>query len=73
MPMVNITDEAMWAIIGARDRLVDSRQDGTKQPDGTWDVPLSDDIVERIQEHRHEGETVSDVIIRVIATQRGTN
>lgn len=37
-------------------------------PDGSADVPVSEDVFERLEAHRHAGESYSDLTIRLFAT-----
>lgn len=65
MPTVTITDEAVRALqANARGEF---KETGHRNADGTWDVPLTDDTIERLEDRRHPQETISDTIIRIAA------
>lgn len=68
--MVRITDEAMRAIESAA--INPFNQIGQKMNDGTWLVPLSNDLVARLMALRVPGETLSDTIIRGLRKLTGT-
>ena len=65
MTRIRINDEAMRAIMGVAEN--EFRQTGRKAPDGLWDVPVEQDTLDRILQHRMPDESMSDTIIRVIA------
>lgn len=64
--LVNMTAEAVAAIRSAA--IYDFKQTGTQRDDGTWDVPLEAETVDGIREKMLPGETISDAIIRIVAT-----
>lgn len=63
---VNITAEAMNYIRAKSESGLTSYE---PQPDGSYDVELSDDILERLQSHQLTEESLSDTIIRLIAAR----
>ncbi len=49
-------------------------QTGVQLDDGTWDAPFSDDTLDRVEEVRLAGESVSDCIERILSTKgKGPN
>lgn len=67
--MVRITAEAMRAI---EDAAVNPfNQTGQKMIDGTWLVPLSNELMVRIRSVALPGETISDTIIRGLRAATG--
>ena len=44
---------------------------GVRQPDGAWLVPLDDETLEHLQQHRLPGETNDDLVSRLIRFHRG--
>lgn len=71
MVMLHLTDEAHRAIRAASDAPGGFKQTGTQRSDGSWDVPVGDDTLERIQSVAHPGETLSDTILRVCTLSGG--
>ena len=71
MPKIHITDEAARAIRGAATAPGGFQQTGHQRPDGSWDVPVEEDTLDRIQVALLEGETISDCIVRIVATSKG--
>lgn len=69
MKTINITREARDAIRGAAQ--LPFKEIGTARPDGTWDVPLGDEVVAQLESVRFSGETISDVIVRACSTMTG--
>ena len=66
MPIIRISDRAM-TLIRANVRPGHTFvQNGKRRPDGTWDVPIEDDTLDRLNEHRLTGESDSDVVERVL-------
>jgi hypothetical protein len=65
---IRITDEACRAIRSLA--IHDFRNDATKNPDGSWMMPIDQEVAERIEKNRHPGETVSDALIRFCAFYR---
>lgn len=66
MTIINITDEAHRAIRSRAEG--EFTQTGTRRADGSWDVPLAEDVIERIESVQLQGETLSDVILRLSHT-----
>ncbi|GER08849.1 hypothetical protein GCM10007972_24690 [Iodidimonas muriae] len=69
MKIIKVSDATYRAIAEAA--VLPFRSTGTRQPDGTWLVPIEDDNWERIEAHRLPGETDDDTIQRVIHVNRG--
>ena len=42
-----------------------------RQPDGSWLVPVSDEVADRLDEVRLAGESDDDLIMRMIREHRG--
>jgi hypothetical protein len=47
------------------------RQEGTRQPDGTWLIPVEPDTWERLERHRFPGESDDDLVQRILRNYRG--
>jgi hypothetical protein len=47
------------------------RSTGTRQPDGTWLVPIEEDTALRLDQRRLPGESDVDVVARLIRAARG--
>ena len=47
------------------------RPTGTRQPDGSWLVPIEDDTSERLESMRLPGESDDDLVARVVRAYRG--
>jgi hypothetical protein len=71
MPRINITNEAMLAIRSASTAPGGFNQTANRRSDGTWDVPLEEDTLDRLKSQQLPGETLSDTIIRGIALATG--
>lgn len=69
MPIVNITAAAMDAI--RSQSYGDFNPTGKQLPDGSWNTHLEADTLERLENTRLEGETLSDCIQRIIALVNG--
>jgi hypothetical protein len=70
MPMIHLTDEAARALRACADRPF--QQTGTQRPDGSWDVPVEEDTLERLKNVQLAGESMSDTVMRVaIMAQQG--
>lgn len=62
---INMTSEAFEAI--RRASTGNFVETGKRRADGTWDVPLGNATVERVNSFRLAGESFSDCLVRVIA------
>ena len=72
MPNRIISNECMNLIRSKAEFPFDNS--GSRQlDDGNWSVPMSDETIERVQEHNLDGETFSDTIIRILSSMKGTN
>lgn len=65
MPIVNISEEAHRAIRAAAQH--DFNETGLRCPDGTWDIPVQEETLAKMQRAAFPGETLSDTIIRAMA------
>lgn len=70
MKLVNITAEAQAAVRSASDAPGGFRETATRLPDGTYDVPLSDEVFERVTAAQFQGESFSDALVRIVALAR---
>jgi hypothetical protein len=68
---ITITAAAREVIRANADPFKTFVETGRRNADGTWTIPVADDTYEGIQRHLLPGETVSDAIIRVSATDPG--
>ncbi len=69
MKTIMVSDATYRAI--ADEAIMPFRSTGTRQPDGMWLVPVSDDIWEALQKERLPGEADDDTLMRVIRHHRG--
>lgn len=68
MPIITISKAAHDAFLArASDDFVET---GRENPDGTWNVPFSDDTLRRLNSIRQEGETYTQVIDRLVLTKQ---
>ncbi len=67
---VILTDEA-YRMVESFTRAGFKVRGGTQQPDGSWAVPLSQDVIDRLKDWVWEGETLSETIIRVCRAVAG--
>jgi hypothetical protein len=65
MPTVTISNRAMDAIRKSAERPI---TEGVRTGPDEWRVPLKDTTIDRINEAKLEGESISDAILRVVAT-----
>lgn len=66
---IRVSDATYRAI--AEEAILPFRSTATRQPDGSWLVPVSDDTWERLRSERLPGETDDDTVMRVIRRYRG--
>lgn len=64
--IVQLSNRAMAAIRAAAKFTL--REEGVRQPDGTWLVPFGKATVDRIRQRQLEGESLSDCVERTLAT-----
>lgn len=68
---ITLTTEALDAL---REHRVypdtDWSQDTWKNPDGTWDILVNDEVIEGLHSVRFPGESYSDIILRAAALYR---
>ena len=69
MNTIKVSDATYRAIAEAA--LLPFRSTATRQPDGTWMVPIEDDTYERLEAHRLPGENDDDTVQRLIHRDRG--
>jgi hypothetical protein len=55
----------------AEEAILPFRSTATRQPDGTWLVPVADDTWEALRKERLPGESDDDTVMRVIRRHRG--
>jgi hypothetical protein len=68
MKAIRITTETLQAI---RDlAILPFRSDATQQDDGTWLVPLDDDVWQRLRDMKLPAETMDDTLTRIIREYR---
>ena len=65
MPDVTISADAHAAIRSMAE--LPFRDTARRNPNGTYTVPLSADVIARLLARRYPGETISDTIIRAAA------
>lgn len=66
---INVTNECQQAIRSAATGN-EFKNNGTQRADGTWDIPVDEEVVDRLKEVAFPGETYSDTIIRLAAFER---
>ena len=71
MPQVRITNEAHEALL--RESEQPELAPGQHLENGDWQISLGWDTIHRLRRHRLEGESLSDVIVRILSTQKGLN
>ena len=55
----------------AAEAILPFRSTATRQPDGTWLVPVEDDVWDMVQRLRLAGESDDDAIMRAIRDHQG--
>jgi len=65
--IVNISNRAMTLIRASLLQGHTFNQTGVQQPDGTWDVPLSEEVIDELTEQQLEGEHIKDTIERILS------
>lgn len=71
MKTISMSDAAYRAV--AELATLPFRWTGTRQPDGSWLVPVEDDTYERLEQHRLPGESDDDLVQRLIRANRSLN
>ena len=67
---VNIS-AAAYAVLLSKSFTGELAHMGLRNPvDGSWDIPLPDELLERIEQVRLPGETLSDIIIRAFTRKQ---
>lgn len=69
MKTIRVSDATHRAILDCA--ILPVRPTATRQPDGSWLVPLEDDTWEALQQQRLPGESDDDAIQRIIHRQQG--
>lgn len=64
MPIIRISDAVHRAIRAASTAPGGFEAQGVRRSDGDWDVPITQDTLDRINKYRLEGESISDTILR---------
>ena len=67
---VIITNEA-YRMVESFTRAGFAVRGGMQRPDGMWEVPLSQDVIDRLNDWVWDGETLSETIIRVCRAVQG--
>jgi len=71
MKTIRITSETLQAI---RDlAILPFRANATQQDDGTWIVPLDDDVWQRLHDMQLPAETMDDTLTRIIRGHRASS
>lgn len=71
MPQLRITNEAHEALL--RESEQPDTAPGQRLANGDWQIPLNWETIARLRNNRLEGESLSDVIVRILSTQKGLN
>ena len=66
---IRVSDATYRAI--AAEAILPFRSTATRQPDGTWLVPVEDDVWDMVQRLRLAGESDDDAIMRAIRDHQG--
>lgn len=67
-----VTEECLTAIEAAAILPIDrEKAEAWKQPDGRWSIKLQWNTIRELRSFQFEGETLSDCIIRLLATVPG--
>lgn len=69
MKTINVSDATYRAIADAA--VLPFRSTATRQPDGSWLVPIEDGTWEALERQRLTGESDDDAIQRLIRRHRG--
>jgi len=69
MKAIRVSDVTHRAILDCA--ILPIRHTATRQPDGSWLVPLEDDTWEALQQQRLPGESNDDAIQRLIHRHQG--
>jgi hypothetical protein len=71
MPQVIITDECHQALLKAS--TLPFLATGKKRANGDWQIPLEWCTIERLRRYQLQGESLSDTILRIVASHKGSN
>lgn len=69
MKWIRISDTTHRALAEAA--IFPWRETGRRQADGSWLVPVGDEVADRLDEVRLAGESDDDLIMRMIRERRG--
>jgi hypothetical protein len=69
MKTIHVSDATYREIIGLA--ALPFRHTGTRQPDGSWLIPIDDDTGERLERMRLPGESDDDLVARAVRAYRG--
>ena len=69
MKTIRITSETLQAIRELA--ILPFRSNATQQDDGTWLVPLDDDVWQRLHDMQTSDETMDDTLTRIIRDSQG--
>jgi hypothetical protein len=69
MKLIRVSDTTYRMV--AELAILPFRSTGTRQPDGTWLVPIGEDVWGHLEAHRLPGESDDDVVTRLIRAARG--
>ena len=69
MKTINVSDATYRAI--ADEAILPFRSTATRRADGSWLVPIADDIWDALQKERLPGESDDDTVLRIIRRHRG--
>jgi hypothetical protein len=69
MKTIRVSDATYRAIADAA--VLPFHSTATRQPDGSWLVPVADDTWEALQQERLPGESDDDTVIRLIHRHQG--
>jgi len=69
MKTIKVSDATYRAI--ADEAILPFRSTATREPDGSWLVPVADDTWEALQRERLAGESDDDTVIRLIRRHQG--
>lgn len=71
MPKIVVTDYTHTLIKCAAERPFHNT--AKRLADGRWEIPVEQSTLDRINQVRLAGETIDDLIERIVRTQKGVN
>jgi hypothetical protein len=69
MKLIRVSD-ATYRMV-AEMAILPFRSTGTRQPDGSWLVPIDDEVFDRLEQERLPGESDEDVAVRLVRAHLG--